>query len=156
MLIFVRAGTLADEHDVGVWIAYAENDLLGGNTQMMFAGISTVIQHIKAGKLVALAIASSERSPQLPDIPTVAESGLPGFNVTSWYGIVTRAGTPPAVIRKVQRDMAEALQQDDVRAKLQGAGIEIQGGTPEQFGNVIKAEVEKWGRIVKDAGIQAD
>src|SRR5205823_12644374 len=88
-------------------IAPAVNDLLGGNVQMMFAGISTILQHVKSGKLVALAIAGSTRNPQLPEVPTVAESGFPGFEVTSWYGIVVRAGTPPEIVQKVQRDIAE-------------------------------------------------
>jgi tripartite-type tricarboxylate transporter receptor subunit TctC len=136
-------------------IAPAVNDLLGGQVQMMFAGISTVIQHVKAGKLVALAIASPKRSPQLPDVPTVAESGLPGFDVTSWYGIVVRAGTPPAIIDKVQRDMTEALQSPDVLAKLEGLGLEPVGNTPAQFRARIEAESRKWGDIVDNVGIKA-
>jgi tripartite-type tricarboxylate transporter receptor subunit TctC len=137
-------------------LAPAVNDLLGGNTQMMFAGISTVIQYVRTGKLVALAIASPKRSPELPDVPTVAESGLPGFEVTSWYGIVTRAGTPASIIAKVQRDMAEALRQDDVRAKLAGAGLEPVGSTPDEFSAMIKAETRKWGDIVRKANITVD
>jgi tripartite-type tricarboxylate transporter receptor subunit TctC len=135
-------------------LAPAVNDLLGGNTQLMFAGISTVLQHVKGGKLVAVAIASPKRSPQLPDVPTVAESGLPGFDVTSWYGIVTRAGTPPAIIQKTQRDMAEALQHEDVRAKLDGMGLEPVGSTPEAFDAMIKAETRKWSDIVRKANIK--
>ncbi|MEP7058947.1 MAG: tripartite tricarboxylate transporter substrate binding protein, partial [Caldimonas sp.] len=114
-------------------IAPAVNDLLGGNVQMMFAGISTVLQHIKAGKLVAIAIASPRRSPQLPDVPTVAEAGLPGFDVTSWYGLVVRAGTPAAIVQKLQRDIAEVLKSDEVGAKLAGLGLEPVGNTPEAF-----------------------
>ncbi|HET7402899.1 MAG TPA: tripartite tricarboxylate transporter substrate binding protein [Usitatibacter sp.] len=135
-------------------IAPAVNDLLGGNVQMMFAGISTVLQHVKSGRLVALAIASPKRSAQLPDVPTVAESGLPGFDVTSWYGIVARAGTPSAVVQKIQRDMAEALQSEDVRAKLGGLGLEPVGDTPQQFDALIRAESRKWGDIVRKAHIQ--
>lgn len=135
-------------------LAPAVNDLLGGTTQLMFAGISTVLQYIKTGKLEALAIASSERSPQLPDVPTVAESGYPGFEVTSWYGIVTRAGTPPAITHKVQRDMAEALQNEDVRAKLAGLGLEPVGNTPEAFAAMIKAEARKWSEIMRKANIK--
>jgi tripartite-type tricarboxylate transporter receptor subunit TctC len=135
-------------------IAPAVNDLLGGNVQMMFAGISTVLQHVKGGKLVALAIASPKRNPQLPEVPTVAESGLPGFDVTSWYGIVARAGTPDAIVQKVQRDMAEALQGDDVRAKLAALGLEPVGDTPQQFDALIKAESRKWGDIVHKANIK--
>ncbi len=137
-------------------LAPAVNDLLGGNTQMMFAGISTVIQHVRMGKLVAIAIASPRRSPQLPDVPTVVESGLPGFDVTSWYGIVTRAGTPQAIIRKIQSDMAEALGQEDVRASLAGAGLEPVGSTPEAFDAMIKSETRKWGDIVRKANIKLE
>jgi tripartite-type tricarboxylate transporter receptor subunit TctC len=137
-------------------IAPAVNDLLGGNVNMMFAGISTVLQHVKSGKLVALAIASPKRSAQLPDVPTVAESGLPGFDVTSWYGIVTRSGTPAAVVQKIQRDMAEALQSEDVRAKLGGLGLEPVGDTPQQFEALIRAESRKWGDIVQRAGIKVE
>jgi tripartite-type tricarboxylate transporter receptor subunit TctC len=135
-------------------IAPAVNDLLGGNVQMMFAGISTVLQHIKSGRLVALAIASAQRNPQLPDVPTVAESGFPGFDVTSWYGIVTRSGTPAAIVQKVQHDMTEALQSEDVRSKLAGLGLEPVGNTPQAFDALIRAESRKWGDIVRKAHIQ--
>jgi len=135
-------------------MAPAVNDLLGGNVQMMFAGISTVLQHIKSGKLVAIAMAAPKRSPQLPDLPTVAEEGLPGFDVTSWYGIVVRAGTPPAVVQKVQRDIAEALKAPDVQATLAGYGLEPVGNTPDAFDAMIKSETRKWTDIVHKAGIK--
>ena len=135
-------------------MAPAVTDLLGGQVQMMFAGISTVLQHIKSGKLVALAIASPQRNPQLPDVPTVAESGFPGFDVTSWYGLVTRAGTPPAVVRKIHADSVEALRSDEVRAKLQTLGLEPLGNSPEEFEKMIAAESRKWSDIVRKAGIK--
>jgi len=135
-------------------LAPAVTDLLGGQVQMMFAGISTVIQHVKAGKLVALAIASPRRNAQLPEVPTVAESGLPGFDVTSWYGFVVRSGTPPAIIEKIQRDTAEALRMPDVQAKLAEQGLEPVGDTPAQFASVIDAETTKWVGIVHKAGIK--
>jgi tripartite-type tricarboxylate transporter receptor subunit TctC len=137
-------------------LAPAVNDLLGGQVQMMFAGISTVIQHVRAGKLVAIAMASPKRNPQLPDVPTVAESGVPGFDVTSWYGIVVRSGTPPAIIEKIQRDMAEALRDEGVRAKLAGLGLEPVGNTPAEFDAIIKAETRKWNDIVRKAGIKVE
>jgi tripartite-type tricarboxylate transporter receptor subunit TctC len=136
-------------------IAPAVNDLLGGQVQMMFAGISTVIQHVRAGRLVALAVASPKRSPQLPGVPTVAESGFPGFDVTSWYGIVVRAGTPEAIVQKVQRDMAEALKSPDVVSRLEGLGLEAVGNTPAEFKTRIEAESRKWGDIVDNVGIKA-
>jgi tripartite-type tricarboxylate transporter receptor subunit TctC len=135
-------------------IAPAVNDLLGGHVQMMFAGISTVLQQIKAGKLVALAVASPHRDAQLPDIPTVAESGLPGFDVTSWYSIVVRTGTPPAVVDQLQRDIADVLKNEEVLAKLSGLGLEPGGNTPAAFSLMVKSETQKWGDIVKKANIQ--
>jgi tripartite-type tricarboxylate transporter receptor subunit TctC len=153
-LLNIDAGIQA-QHVPYKGLAPAVSDLLGGQVQMMFAGISTVIQYVKNGKLVALAIASPKRSPQLPDVPTVAESGLPGFDVTSWYGLVTRAGTPPAIIEKVQRDAAEALRDPEVRNKLASLGLEPVGNTPAQFGEMISAESRKWGDIVRKAHIEA-
>jgi tripartite-type tricarboxylate transporter receptor subunit TctC len=120
---------------------------------MMFAGISTVIQYVKNGKLVALAIASPQRSPQLPDVPTVAESGIPGFDVTSWYGLITRAGTPPAIIDKIQRDAAEVLRDPEVRNRFAGLGLEPGGNTPAEFEAMIASESRKWGDIVRKAHI---
>jgi len=135
-------------------LAPAVNDLLGGQVQMMFAGISTVIQHVKAGKLVALAIASPKRNPHLPDVPTVAESGIPGFDVTSWYGLVVRAGTPPTIIEKIQRDASEALHMPEVQAKLSDLGLEPVGNTPAEFAALIDAETTKWVGIVQKAGVK--
>jgi len=130
------------------------NDLLGGQVQMMFAGVSTIIQHVKNGKLRALAVAGPHRLEALPGVPTVAESGYPGFDVTSWYGIVARTGTPPAVIRKIHDDMVQALAEPDVKKKLEDLGLEPVGDTPEQFEAVIRAESAKWGDIVRRAHIQ--
>ena len=135
-------------------LAPAVNDLLGGQVQMMFAGISTVLQHVKSGKLVAIAIASPKRSAQLPEVPTVAESGLAGFDVTSWYGLVARAGTPPEVIDRIYRDAVEALGTEEVRSKLSGLGLEPLGNSPAEFERMIADESRKWGDIVRRAGIK--
>jgi tripartite-type tricarboxylate transporter receptor subunit TctC len=135
-------------------MAPAVSDLVGGQVQMMFAGISTALQHIRAGRLVPLAIASPQRSPQLPDVPTVAESGIPGFDVTSWYGIVVRSGTPPAVVRKLHADMAEALAAADVKEKLAALGLDPSGNSPEDFQRMIAAESRKWSEIVRKADIK--
>jgi tripartite-type tricarboxylate transporter receptor subunit TctC len=152
-LLNIEAGIDA-QHVPYKGIAPAVNDLLGGQVQMMFAGISTVLQHVKSGKLVAIAIASPRRSAQLPDVPTVAESGLAGFDVTSWYGLVVRTGTPPEIVHKIHRDAAEALASDDVKAKLAGLGLEPIGNSPEVFGRMIEAESVKWSGIVRKANIQ--
>jgi tripartite-type tricarboxylate transporter receptor subunit TctC len=137
-------------------LAPAVTDLLGGQVQMMFAGVSTIVQNVKAGKLRALAVAGPHRLDALPGVPTVAESGYPGFDVTSWYGIVARSGTPPAIIRKVSEDMAQALRQPDVVKKLEDLGLEPVGNTPQQFGELIQAESRKWGDIVKKANIRVE
>jgi tripartite-type tricarboxylate transporter receptor subunit TctC len=137
-------------------LAPAVNDLLGGQVQMMFAGVSTVIQQVKAGKLRALAVAGPHRLEALPGVPTVAESGYPGFDVTSWYGIVAKTGTPPAIIRKVSEDMAQALKEPDVVKKLAELGLEPVGDTPQQFGALIQSESRKWGDIVKRANVHVE
>jgi tripartite-type tricarboxylate transporter receptor subunit TctC len=153
-LLNIEAGIRAT-HVPYKGIAPAVNDLLGGNVQMMFAGISTVIQHVRGGKLVALAVASPTRSSQLADVPTVAESGIPGFDVTSWYGLVVRAGTPPEIIQQLHRDIVEALSQADVRERLSGLGLVPIGNRPEEFQRMIESESRKWSEIVRKAGIPA-
>jgi tripartite-type tricarboxylate transporter receptor subunit TctC len=133
----------------------AHPDLLAGRTTMIFDTITAIAPHVKAGSLRGIAVTTATRSQMVPDIPTIAES-LPGYDAATWGGILAPAGTPKEIVAKLNASINATLRMEDVRAKLQGAGIEIQGGTPEQFANVIKGEVEKWGRIVKAAGIQAD
>jgi tripartite-type tricarboxylate transporter receptor subunit TctC len=135
-------------------MAPAVTDLLGGQVQMMFAGISTVLPHIKSGKLVPIAIATPHRSPQLPEVPAVAESGLPGFDVTSWYGLVVPAGTRPELVQKLYRDVAEALRSEDVRGKLAALGLDPVGNSPEAFERMIATESRKWSDIVRKANIK--
>jgi tripartite-type tricarboxylate transporter receptor subunit TctC len=137
-------------------IAPAVTAVLGGQVQSMFAGAPSVLQHVKAGKLVALGVAAPARIAAVPDLPTLAESGLPGFDVTSWYGIVAPAGTPNDIISKLQNEMANALRQSDVREKLAGLGAEAIGNTPLEFGAMIRTETAKWSKIVKEAHITLD
>ena len=137
-------------------IAPAVTAVLGGQVQSMFAGAPSVLQHVKAGKLVALGVAAPARIAAVPDLPTLAESGLPGFDVTSWYGIVAPAGTPNDIVSKLQNEMANALRQSDVREKLAGLGAEAIGNTPLEFGAMIRTETAKWSKIVKEAHITLD
>src|SRR5438067_8270267 len=134
----------------------AHPDLLAGRTAMIFDTITAVRGHVKAGTLRGIAVTTRKRSSSMPELPTIAESGLPGYDASTWGGILAPAGTPKAVVAKLNGAMNAALKEDDVRAKLSGAGIEIQGGTPAEFGEVIKAEIDKWGRIVREAGIQPE
>ncbi len=135
-------------------MAPATNDVVAGNVEMMFAGISTVLPHIQNGKLRALAVAGPQRLPQLPDVPTVAESGFPDFDVTSWYGIVAPAKVPADILDKLQKDIAAAVNEESVRQKFAGLGVDARGSSSESFAQTIAAETTKWADIVKKAGIQ--
>ena len=138
----------------GSWAAHP--DLLAGRTAMIFDTITAIRGHVKAGTLRGIAVTTLKRASSMPELPTMAESGLPGYDAATWGGILAPAGTPKAVVARLNGAINAALKEDDVGARLGGAGIEIQGGTPEAFGAVIKAEVDKWGRIVKQAGIQPE
>jgi tripartite-type tricarboxylate transporter receptor subunit TctC len=133
----------------------AHPDLLGGRTFIIFDPITAILPHVKAGSLRGIAVTTLKRSSSAPEIPTVAES-LPGYEAATWGGLLAPAGTPKEIIAKLNAAANAALKMEDVRAKLQAAGVEIQGGTPEQFAAVIKSEVDKWEPIVKAAGIKAE
>ncbi len=137
-------------------IAPAVTAVLGGQVQLMFAGAPSVLQHVNAGKLTALAVASLKRTAAAPHLPTLSESGLPGFDVTSWYSIVAPAGTPNEVVVRLHSEITRALKEPDVREKLAGLGAEPIGNTPAEFAAMIKSETAKWSRIVKEAKITAE
>jgi tripartite-type tricarboxylate transporter receptor subunit TctC len=130
----------------------AHPDLLSGRTVIIFDTMTAIRSHVKSGALRGLAVTTAKRSSAMPELPTIAES-LPGYDAATWGGILAPAGTPKDVVAKLNASINAALKLPDVREKLEGAGIEIQGGTPEQFANVIKGEVDKWGKVVKEAGI---
>jgi tripartite-type tricarboxylate transporter receptor subunit TctC len=135
----------------------AHPDLLAGRTAMIFDPVPAIRAHVKAGTLRGLAVTTSTRSSAFPELPTVAESaGFAGYDASTWGGILAPAGTPKEIVAKLNVAINDALKLEDVRTRLIGAGIEIQSGTPERFGEVIKSEVDKWGRIVKEAGIQPE
>jgi tripartite-type tricarboxylate transporter receptor subunit TctC len=134
----------------------AHPDLLGGRTAMIFDTITAILPHVQSGGVRALAVTTAKRSAALPDLPTIAESGLAGYDANTWGGILAPAGTPKDVIAKLNAEINEALATDEVRAKLFAGGIDIQGGTPERFADYIKAEVVKWAKVTKDAGIEPE
>ena len=131
-------------------------DLVGGQIQAGILSLASSMPHVKSGKLRALAVASPKRIAVAPDLPTIAESGYPGFEVRSWYGLLAPAGTPRTIIDQLHAQIATVLRQPDVIARLASDGAEPGGDTPTEFAAYIKSEVERWGRVVKTAGIRAD
>ena len=136
--------------------APATTDLLGGQVQAMLDNMVTLIPHVKSGKLKAIAVTSKGRVPNLPDVPTVSESGLPGFETGTWYGIAAPAGTPKEVVDKLNKEIVRIITAPDVREQLIEKGLQPVGDTPEQFAAHIVAEREKAGRIVKSANIKVN
>lgn len=134
-------------------IAPAVTALLGGQVQVMFAGAPAVLQYVRAGKLRALGVASLKRVAAAPDLPTLSESGLTGFDVTSWYGIVAPAATPPEIITRLQVEIGRVLREPDVRDQLAVLGAEPIANTPAEFATMIKSETAKWSAIVRSAKI---
>ena len=136
--------------------APAVTDLLGNQIAIMFDNMPSAITQVRAGKLRPLAVTTAKRSPELPDVPTIAEAGVPGFEATSWFGMFAVAGTPKPVLDKINAALVKALAQPAVRAKIKEQGGEVVSETPEQFATFIKAESTKWGKVVKESGASAD
>lgn len=128
--------------------------LLGGHVDLtMVSGLGPVQQHIKAGTIKPIAVTSLKRIPELPEVPTIAESGVPGFEISVWYGMVAPAATPRAIVTNLNARIVDILKSPDVRERVLAAGFEVVANAPEQFAAFIKSEVSKWAKIVKDAGI---
>ena len=134
----------------------AHPDLLAGRTALYIDTISAIQSQVKAGNVRAVAVSTHKRAMQLPDVPTADEQGLKGFDANTNGGFLAPAGTPKAIITRLNTEINAALKLPDVRAKLEAAGIEIQGGTPQEYAAVIKADLVKWGKVVKAANIQAE
>jgi tripartite-type tricarboxylate transporter receptor subunit TctC len=136
--------------------AGAITDLVGGQVQAMISALQTVAPHVKSGRLRMLAVMSSHRAEAFPDVPTLKEAGLPDLEVETWYAIFAPAGTPAAIVARVNRDVNELLKEADVRAVLAKQGLEPAGGTPEALGARVERDLASWTRVVKAAGIKAD
>ncbi len=131
-------------------------DLLGGQVALAFVSLPAALPHIRAGKLTALGVSGPQRSATAPEVPTIAESGLPGYELENWYGVLAPAGTPRAIVNKLNGEIVKILQTPDVQQRLNSQGFEIRTSTPEQFAAYLKSESVKWGKIVKDSGAKAD
>jgi tripartite-type tricarboxylate transporter receptor subunit TctC len=130
--------------------------LLGGQIDSLFAITSTALPHIAAGRVRALAVTSRARSPLLPNVPTVAESGMPGFEAVTWFGFAVPTGTPRPIIDRLNVEIGKALAMPDIKQKLAVQGIDVAGDTPEQFGAYMHDEFAKWGQLVKDSGAKVE
>lgn len=137
-------------------IGQATADLLSGQISLWFPTLPGALSHIKAGKMVALAVAGAKRSPALPEVPTVAESGLPAFEASTWYPVLAPAGTPKPIVDKLNAQIVAILNAPEVHARLMGQGVEPIGSTPAQLASHIKAELPKWTKIVQLSGARID
>src|SRR6185312_4777084 len=131
-------------------------DLLAGQVSIYIPVLPSVVALVKADRLRLLAVTSAKRSSALPDVPTVAESGLPGFEASNWFGLMTPAGTPADVVARLNAETAKALQAPEVRARLVGLGCEIQSSTPQEFQALLRAETEKWAKVIKASGARVE
>jgi len=134
----------------------AYNDMFGGQVSLMWDNIVAVTNHVKNGKLKPLAVTSAQRATSLPDVPTMAESGLPGFEAVSWIGALVPAGTPQPVVDKIHTDLVAVLRMPEIKEKLGASGAVVVGNTAEQFAAWNRNEIAKWSRAVKDSGAKAD
>jgi tripartite-type tricarboxylate transporter receptor subunit TctC len=154
--LFKSAAGLDIRHIPYKGLTLAIPDLLGERVTMMFQPISAALPVVREGKLRALAVTSLRRSPAAPELPTIAESGYPGFEFTNWNGLLAPARTPATIVGKLHLETVKALALPDVRAKLADLGLERIGNSPDEFAAVIKAEIPKWAKVIKDSGIKPD
>jgi len=134
----------------------ALQDLVGGHVQMSFSSVSPVISHIQNGALRALGVSTLERTALLPDVPTIAELGFPGFEASAWHGLVAPAATPKDVIATLYRSMMATLNDPDTRKALTDFGVDVVGNTPEELAAYINSEIPKWADIIKASGTKLD
>ena len=137
-------------------IAPALIALLAGEVQLTFGTLPSTLPHVRTGKLRALAVTSPKRSTFLPDMPSVSEAGVPGYESAQWYGALLPAGTPPAIVARLNREFTAVVEMADVKTRLSSEGLETTTSTPEQFAAFIKSELAKWGKVVKESGMRID
>src|SRR3989442_497818 len=131
-------------------------DVLSGQIHLVVIGVPAVAPHIKAGKLRALALVAPQRAAALPEVPTVAEAGLPNFEVTTWYGILAPAGTPRTIVTRLNAELVKTMHSPDLKERLAAMATDPATSTPEEFADYIKREIAKWGEVVREAGLKAD
>jgi tripartite-type tricarboxylate transporter receptor subunit TctC len=153
--LFVRMAGIEMTHIPYRGAGPAITDLMGGRLTMMFSTAASLIPHVRAGRVRALAVSSAKRFSAVPELPTVAEAGVPGFDVSSWYALFAPAKTPPAIVEKISADSVATMREPQVRERLEGLGLEVVASTPQELGAFFQAEITKWEPIIKAAGIVA-
>jgi tripartite-type tricarboxylate transporter receptor subunit TctC len=154
--LFQKAAGIKTQHVPYKGAAMALTDVISGTVDLYMSSVPTLLGQIKQGKLRALAVTSAKRVDDLPNVPTISESGYKGFDAATWFGLLAPAGTPKDVVAKLNAEFNKALQQPDLRKKLGDEGADAAGGTPEQFATLIKDEAVRWGKVVKESGARID
>ncbi|HEV7802984.1 MAG TPA: tripartite tricarboxylate transporter substrate binding protein [Burkholderiales bacterium] len=137
-------------------IAAATTEVIGGRVHLVFDNLASMTPHVRAGRVRALGVTSLRRSPALPELPTISESGLPGFEVTTWSGVVVPAGVPKTIVARLNAEINKALVSQNAKDRLAGNGYDLVGGTPEQFAELVEKEMTKWAEVVKRTGARLD
>jgi tripartite-type tricarboxylate transporter receptor subunit TctC len=134
----------------------ATQDLLGGQINLLFDTLFSQMGNVKAGKLKAFGITSAQRSPLMPDVPTIAEQGVPGYEIGPWFGLLATAGTPREIVAKLSAQIVKIMNAEDVRQRFTSQGLKIEASDAEAFAGHIRAEMAKWAKIVRESGAKAD
>lgn len=137
-------------------VAPATTDLISGQVQMLTGDLNTLTPHVKSGRMRPLAVTGAKRSSVMPDLPTIAEAGVPGYEASGWFGMLAPAGTLPQIVRRLNGEIVNALASEDLRVRLAGLGGEVAGGTPEQFGDHLRREIAKWSKIIRTLGLKPE
>ena len=154
--MFQKAAGVKTQHVPYKGAAQALTDVVSGTVDLYMSSVPTLLGQIKQGKLRPLAVTSAKRVDDLPEVPTINESGYKGFDAVTWFGLLAPAGTPKDVVAKVNAEFNKALANPELRKKLGDEGADPAGGTPEQFAALIKDEIPRWGKVVKDSGAKVD
>jgi len=131
-------------------------DLLAGQVDVMFDNVPNVIQHVRAGKMKALGVSTAKRSALAPEVPSLNEAGVPGYDLSVWFGVLAPAGTPREIVQRLNTEIVRILQSPEVKERFLKQGVDVQTSTPEQFDAFVRSEVGRWAKVIKDAGIRAD
>ncbi len=150
--MFANMGGVQINHVPYKGSGQAMNDIVGGQVQLGFVGMPNALPHLSSGRLRALAVTTRKRSPDLPDVPTMDEAGIKGYDATVWLGLLAPAGLPREVLARLHSEVLKALSSPDTRKLIQRAGVEVSTSSPEEFGVLLRSELDKWGKVVKDTG----